>query len=87
MVINDHSIRFLELIQENPPTPQRWLECFLPPGIITDGKIVDFDSLSSILEECIDEWKIRRHSIRCIFPEPLVIIRKVTIPADVCSRR
>ena len=83
LVINDHSIRFLELKQEDPPTPQRWLERYLPPGIITDGKIVDFDSLSSILEECIDEWKIKRRSIRFIVPDPLVIIRKVTIPADV----
>ncbi|MDR4948750.1 type IV pilus biogenesis protein PilM [Neobacillus cucumis] len=83
LVINDHSIRFLELKQENPPTPQRWMERFLPPGIITDGKIADFESLSSILEECIDDWKIRRRSIRFIVPDPLVIIRKVTIPADV----
>ena len=83
LVINDHSIRFLELKQEDPPTPQRWLERFLPPGIIRDGKIVDIDSLSSILEECIDEWKIKRRSIRFIVPDPLVIIRKVTIPADV----
>ncbi|MEH7332709.1 pilus assembly protein PilM [Neobacillus drentensis] len=83
LVINDHSIRFLELKQANPPVPQRWNERFLPPGIITDGKIVDIDSLSSILEECIDEWKIRRRSIRFIVPDPLVIIRKVSIPADV----
>ncbi|MCM3725294.1 pilus assembly protein PilM [Neobacillus cucumis] len=83
LVINDHSVRFLELKQENPPTPQRWFERFLPPGIIVDGKIVDMDSLSSILEECIDEWKIKRRSIRFIVPNPLVIIRQVTIPADV----
>ncbi|PLS01307.1 type IV pilus biogenesis protein PilM [Neobacillus cucumis] len=83
LVINDHSIRFLELKQESPPTPQRWFERFLPPGIISDGKIVDIDSLSSILEECIDDWKIKRRSIRFIIPDPLVIIRKVTIPADV----
>ncbi|MBV7505990.1 pilus assembly protein PilM [Bacillus sp. sid0103] len=83
LVINDHSIRFLELKQVNPPTPQRWNERFLPPGIITDGKIVDIDSLSNILEECIDEWKIRRRSIRFNVPDPLVIIRKVSIPSDV----
>ncbi|MBU8916626.1 pilus assembly protein PilM [Bacillus sp. FJAT-29953] len=83
LVINDHSVRFLELKQANPPTPQRWNERFLPPGIITDGKIVDIDSLSTILEECIDEWKIRRRSIRFIVPDPLVIIRKVSIPGDV----
>ena len=83
LVINDHSIRLLELKQAKPPVPQRWNERFLPPGIITDGKIVDRDSLSSILEECMDEWKISRRQVRFIVPDPLVIIRKVSIPADV----
>ena len=83
LVLNDHSIRFLELKQTDPPSAQRWSERFLPPGIITDGKIVDIDSLSSILEECIDEWKMRRRSVRFLVPDPLVIIRKVSIPVEI----
>jgi type IV pilus assembly protein PilM len=83
LVLNDHSIRFLELKQTNPPTAQKWSERFLPPGIIVDGKIVDLDSLANILEQCIEEWKIQRRSIRFIVPDPLVIIRKVSIPADI----
>jgi type IV pilus assembly protein PilM len=83
LVINDHSIRFVELKQSTPPAAQKWNERFLPPGIITDGKIVDIDSLTSILEECIDEWKIKRRPIRFIVPDSLVIIRKVSIPVDV----
>jgi type IV pilus assembly protein PilM len=82
-VINDHSIRFIELKQSNPPAAQRWSERFLMPGIIVDGKIVDFEALSNILDECIDEWKIKRRSIRFIVPDSLVIIRKVSIPADI----
>jgi len=83
LVLNDHSIRFLELKQSTPPTAQKWRERFLPPGIIVDGKIVDIDSLANILEQCIEEWKIQRRSIRFIVPDPLVIIRKVSIPADI----
>jgi type IV pilus assembly protein PilM len=83
MVLNDHSIRYVELKQSNPPAAQKWSERFLPPGIIVDGKIADIDSLTSILEQCIDEWKIQRRSIRFIIPDALVIIRKVSIPADV----
>ena len=40
LVFNDHSIRFVELKQVNPPTAQRWSERLLPPGIINDGKIL-----------------------------------------------
>src|SRR5881392_2762970 len=83
LVINDHSIRFVELKQANPPTAQRWSERLLPPGIINDGKIIDAESLANIVEECIDEWKIQRRSVRFIVPDSLVIIRKVSIPAEV----
>ncbi len=83
LVLNDHSIRFVELKQTNPPAAQKWCERFLPPGIITDGKITDIESLANILEECIDKWKIQRRQVRFIVPDPLVIIRKVSVPADI----
>jgi len=83
LVLNDHSIRYLELKHSNPPTAQKCSERFLPPGIISNGKITDLDSLTSILEECIDEWKIQRRQVRFLVPDPLVIIRKVTVPADI----
>jgi len=83
IVLTDHSIRFLELKQMNPPVAQRWNERFLPPGIITDGKIMDIDSLSNILDECISDWKIQRRKVRFVVPDPLVIIRKVSVPADI----
>ena len=77
LVLNDHSIRYVELKQATPPQAQKWGERFLPPGIISDGKIADIDSLANILEECIDEWKIQRRAIRFVVPDQLVIIRKV----------
>ncbi|MEY2192656.1 type IV pilus biogenesis protein PilM [Neobacillus sp. BF23-41] len=83
LVLNDHSIRLLELKQANPPVAQRWCERFLPPGIISDGKIIDVDSLANILEECIGEWKIQRRQVRFLVPDPLVIIRKVSVPAEI----
>ncbi|MEH7074212.1 type IV pilus biogenesis protein PilM [Neobacillus drentensis] len=83
LVLNDHSIRYLELKQMDPPVAQKWGERFLPPGIIHDGKIIDNDALTNILDECIDEWKISRRSIRFIVPDQLVIIRKVSVPAEI----
>ncbi|MFJ7727108.1 type IV pilus biogenesis protein PilM [Neobacillus sp. NPDC097160] len=83
LVLNDHSIRLLELKQVSPPSAQRWYERFLPPGIISDGKITDFDLLANILEQCVDEWKIQRRQVRFIVPDQLVIIRKVSVPAEI----
>lgn len=83
LVINDHCIRYAELKQKNPVLPLRFGQRFLPPGLIADGKINDFETLENILAECIDEWKINKREIRFTVPDSLVIIRKVTIPADV----
>jgi type IV pilus assembly protein PilM len=83
LVLNDHSIRFVELKQANPPIAQKWKERFLPPGIISDGKITDLDSLANIMDECIDEWKIHKRSVRFLVPDSLVIIRKLSIPSEI----
>lgn len=83
LVLNDHSIRYLELRQANPPVAQKWGERFLPPGIIHDGKIADHDSLANILDECIDDWKLQRRTIRFVVPDQLVIIRKVSVPVEI----
>ena len=83
IIINDHSIRYVEMKPGNPPLPLRWGERYLPPGVVKEGKIVDPDTLSVILDECINIWKIRRRKVRFLAPDPYVTIRKVTIPTDV----
>ncbi len=83
MIINDHSIRYLELKQANPPIAYRCGERLLPAGIINNGKIQDYETLVMILEECVTEWKIKKRPVRFLIPESFVIIRKLTIPANV----
>lgn len=83
MIINDYSIRFIELKQTNPPTVLRFGERFIPFGVVRDGKIVDYETLAMIIEECVHDWKIQKRPIRFIVPDSYVIIRKVTIPADI----
>lgn len=83
LVLNDHSIRYVELKQKNPAIPLHYRQRFLPQGVILDGKIQDFDTLENILDECIDDWKIAKREIRFIVPDSFVMVRKVSIPADV----
>lgn len=83
LVINDYSIRFVELKNTNPLSIYRWGQRFIPFGIVRDGKIIDHDTLETILEECITDWKIPKRSVRFIVPDSFVIIRKASIPADV----
>lgn len=83
IIINDHSIRYIEIKPGNPPIPVRWGERYLPPGLVKEGKIADEDTLSVILDECIDAWKIRRRKVRFLAPDPYVTIRRLAIPDDV----
>ncbi len=83
IVLNDHSIRYVELKQKNPAIPLHYGQRYLPPGIIADGKIQDFDTLVNILDECVADWKIAKRDIYFIVPDSLVTIRKVSVPADV----
>lgn len=83
IIITDRFIRFLELKQSKPPVALRWGERLLPIGIISNGKIQDYETLSMILEECLDEWKIHNRKVRFLVPDSLVIIRKVMIPSDI----
>ncbi|MBM4762443.1 pilus assembly protein PilM [Bacillus sp. B15-48] len=83
LVINDHSIRYIELKSADDLTPIKWDERSLAPGIVKEGKIIDPDTLEIILEECVDEWKIKRRKVRFLVPDPYVTIRKVEIPVDI----
>ena len=83
IVINDHCIRYIEMKNTGEPTPLKWGERYLPPGVVSEGKIIDRVTLGIILEECVEVWKIMRRSVRFLVPDQFVTIRKVTIPADV----
>lgn len=85
LVFNDQYIRYVELKQSTPPVPLRWGEKKLSPGIISDGKIVDFETLSMMIDECIYDWKINKREVRFIVPDSIVIIRKLSIPLDIAE--
>ncbi|MGD6853797.1 type IV pilus biogenesis protein PilM [Bacillus infantis] len=85
ITIKDHVIRMAELKSSNEPEPLRCEERFLPNGIIREGRIQDFETLSSILEECVSDWKIKKRHISFLVPDPFIIIRKLDIPEDVTS--
>ena len=83
ITIKDHAIRFIELKQTQPLAIQRMGEHYLPNGLIKEGKIVEFDTLETILEQCVSDWKIAKRTSRFIVPDPFVVMRKIAIPKDI----
>ena len=82
IVFTDNSIRFLELKHTSPLLIGAFGERSLPDGLIKGGKILDEQTLSFILEECVEEWGIKGRNVRFVVPDPFVVLRKVTIPMD-----
>ncbi|MCA1063573.1 pilus assembly protein PilM [Rossellomorea sp. AcN35-11] len=82
IVFTDNSIRFLELKQTSPVIVQASGERSLPDGIIKGGRVLDNQTLSFILVECVEEWGMKGKPVRFIVPDPFVVLRTVKIPGD-----
>jgi type IV pilus assembly protein PilM len=83
LIFSDHVIRFLELKQHSPLVVQQWGERYFDQELIKDGRILDSKALAFILENCIEEWGIKKKSVRFIVPDQTIAIRKITVPPDV----
>lgn len=83
IVINDHVIRYAAIRPSSPFTVREYGERVLPEGIIRDGKIIDKELLTLILEECVEDWKIKGQNVRFLVPDQYVVIRKIHIPKDI----
>ncbi|MFT8322220.1 MAG: pilus assembly protein PilM [Bacillus sp. (in: firmicutes)] len=85
LIIKDYVIRFVELKQPEDLIVHNWGERYLPAGLIHEGVIQDIETLTMILEECIQDWKIAKKQVRFLVPDSSVVIRKLPIPEDVSA--
>ncbi|KFZ42488.1 pilus assembly protein PilM [Anoxybacillus flavithermus] len=83
IVIKDHVIRYVELKQQKPLVLHMCEEWPLPEGIVRDGKIVDEEQLTYIMEQCVDMWKMKHRRVRFLVPDPLIVIRKIPLPTEI----
>ncbi|WP_456278111.1 type IV pilus biogenesis protein PilM [Bacillus sp. AK128] len=83
LILKDHVIRFIELKSTSPVSVLKQGERFLPEGLIKEGRIIDQVTLLMILEECIQDWGLKKRKIRFVVPDSFVVIRKIEVPVDV----
>ncbi|WP_159434177.1 type IV pilus biogenesis protein PilM [Domibacillus mangrovi] len=82
LVFTDYAIRYVEIKQTSPLIIERCGERFIPDGLIRRGEIVDFDALLTVLENCVDDWKIKHRMARFIVPDHFVAMREEKVDAD-----
>ncbi|MBP3949651.1 type IV pilus biogenesis protein PilM [Bacillus suaedae] len=83
LIIKDHVIRYAMMNHNDITDPLSSGEKYLPTGVIRDGKIIDRDRLVMILEECVDEWGLRRKDVHFIVPDAHVFFRELSIPTSI----
>lgn len=82
-IFTDHAIRYLEVKQRSPLIVQQYGERLLDSGIIKDGRIIDKQHLTLILQNIVDELGVKKRPVRFIVPDSTIAIRKLTIPSDI----
>ncbi|MFJ7828985.1 type IV pilus biogenesis protein PilM [Peribacillus sp. NPDC097197] len=83
LIFKDYVIRYVELKQVDPPIVHAYGERYLPPGIIKEGRILDYETLQMIVEQCVEEWGLLKRQVRFLVPDPFVVIRKMMIPEEI----
>ena len=83
MTIEEDAVRVVRLKSVDPLVVDVAEEVPLPPNIIVEGKIVDPETLATILDGAVKQWGISRRTVQFLAPDQYVIIRKVPYPDDV----
>ena len=85
MTIEEDAVRFVRLKSVEPLVIDVAEEVSLPPNVVVEGKIVDSETLATILDGAIEQWGISKRSVQFLAPDQYVIIRKVPYPDDVMT--
>ncbi|MBO0587093.1 pilus assembly protein PilM [Sporosarcina sp. E16_8] len=85
MTIEEDAVRFVRLKSIEPLVIDVAEEVLLPPNVVVEGKIVDSETLVTILDGAVGQWGISNRSVQFLAPDQYVIIRKVPYPMDVMA--
>lgn len=81
--IKDYCIRYVELKSKSPIVVKEMDTHYLPHGIVSKGRIIDFEMLEAHLTQCVEKWNLRRKKVRLVIPDVFVVVRKINVPSDV----
>lgn len=80
LVIDDYALRMVEA--EGNGQVKKLMEKVVPAGLIEHGQIADEMEFFNFMQETVKEWGIKRRKIRFYAPDSLVIMKKVSFPAN-----
>ena len=82
IMLTDYAIRFVEVAPGRPVKVEQYGERLIPPGIIKKGDIIDRNQLLAIMENCVDEWKIKSRPVRFLVPDSFIAMKEEKVELD-----
>lgn len=83
LIIQDHVIRYVRAKRPELNAIIDFQERYLPVGVIENGKIVEHETLRTIIEECMSTWKIKGEEVFFTIPDSVVVLRHHQIPESI----
>lgn len=83
LTIEDDAIRMVRFKTVDPLVVEAVFEVPMPANTIVDGRIVDTEVLTDLLETAVKEWGIAKRNVSFLAPDSFVVIRKVSYPEEV----
>ncbi len=83
LIMKDHVIRYVDAKGSSIETVRAYGERYLQSGFIRDGKILEREHVTAVLEECVDNWKLKKRNVNFIVPDSTVFFRKLLIPNEI----
>lgn len=55
----------------------------LPDGVVVEGQIKDRETLELIMEEMVDQWKLKGKKVSICVPDSTVVVRKIHVSNEI----
>lgn len=81
LAIKDRYIRFVESGKKRKLLA--YGQKSLPDGVIVEGQIKDRETLELIVDEMIDQWKLKGKKVSFCVPDSTVIVRKIHVSNEI----
>ncbi|TFE01019.1 type IV pilus biogenesis protein PilM [Jeotgalibacillus salarius] len=86
IVFSENAIRMVELRSLEPLDIKQVQFYELPDGIIERGRVEDAETLETILEQCVRDWKIKNKKVQFTVPDPFVIVRQLELKENLSDQ-
>lgn len=85
LFISDHVIRYARVKGRSLEGIDFIDERYIPKGVFSGGQVREVDMLLTLLQECVDQWKLRNQKVIFSLPDSLALVRRHEVPLNIAE--